>query len=129
MQIKLKTLLFCIKTFIICSYSSISFSHDLKIFGKEFCNMYNPGCINFSFNKPPLNKSSKYTTGKKAFKQCLSSSDGTDAGIMLCGMKFHFTEQDKKERINMCSNSLKRKYLNVAGNFPLSFYKKVWDCK
>jgi hypothetical protein len=111
-----------------------SSASDLKVFGSEFCNMYNANtCINFHYKKIKDAKNFlgqyKYPSGRKAYDDCHASSPQTDGALAYCSMLFHREEQNEKQRATMCTKDMIDKFWQTSGDlYAMDLYFSVWKC-
>lgn len=125
-----------LKLFFLIAAISLSFhsqASDLKVFGQEFCSQYDAGsCINFHYKKLKDKKNLfgryKYPKGKAAYDKCKAGISGTDGEFAYCSMVFHYAEQSKDERKQMCHSSVKYKYSALASAYSYRLYTMVWGC-
>ena len=129
----MKKLVKIILLLIVMPISFQSQASDLKVFGPEFCSQYDAGsCINFHYKKLKDKKNLfgryKYPKGKAAYDKCKAGISGTDGEFAYCSMLFHYAEQSKGKRKQMCHNSVKNKYNMLASAYSYGLYLRVWGC-
>ena len=116
------------------SFSFQAQASNLKVFGPEFCSQYDAGsCINFHYKKLKDKKNLfgiyKYPKGKAAYDKCKAGISGTDGEFAYCSMLFHYAEQSKDKRKQMCHSSVRNKYYKLASPYSYRLYLNVWQCK
>lgn len=129
--LKLKKIKFAIVVSLLLT-SALASADGLKVFGREFCGGYDAGaCINLNrslIDAKTWTGQYKYPKGRAAFEKCVAGASGTDGDIAYCSMIFHREEQSPSKRAEMCAQSVRQKYSEVASDYAMRLYDSVWSC-